>query len=61
MRVCRVGAGKIAFSETEVVNGVEEVGFAYSVWSAYTYNPGFKRELFMDVVFELDEGYEVDL
>jgi len=37
--VCRVGAGKIAFCEAEVVDSVEQVGFAYAVWSAYTYDP----------------------
>ncbi len=60
-RICRVGAGKIAFCKTELVYSVEQVGFAYAVWSADTYDPRGEREVFMQIVFELNEGYEVDL
>ena len=52
-------AGKIAFGETEIMNGVEEVGFTYTIPAADTYNAFGKIKLLVIVVFELQKCYGV--
>ena len=45
--------GKIAFCETEIMNGIEQVGLAYAISPANTHHPFRKREILVKVVFEL--------
>jgi hypothetical protein len=46
-------AGKIAFRKTEIVNGVEQVGFANTISATDPDDPFPEAELLVKVVFEL--------
>jgi hypothetical protein len=49
----RVGSGKIAFGKTEVINGIEQVGFAGAIGAAYAHYFFRKGMLPLQMVFEL--------
>ena len=48
-------------AEREVVNGIEQVGFALAVAPANTYNALRKLELLVKVVFKLEKRYGMQL
>jgi hypothetical protein len=50
---------KIAFGETEVMNGIEQVGLAHAVPSANAHNAFREREFLVKIIFELVERYGV--
>ena len=52
-------AGKIAFGETEIMNGVEEVGFTYTIASANAHNIFGKTKLLVIIIFKLENVYGV--
>ena len=51
--------GKIAFGETEVMNGIQQIGFANSVAAANANNAFGKNKLLMKIVFELEDRYGI--
>lgn len=57
----RILPGKIAFGKTEVMNGVEQIGFAHAIAAANAYNGFGKTYLLVKVVFELKKRYGVQL
>ena len=44
---------KIAFGKTEIVNSIQQIGFAYAIQAAYTNNVFGKPKLLMIIIFEL--------
>jgi len=59
--VLAIAAGKIAFCETAIIYGIEQVGFTHAVGAANAHYPFGERELPVLIVFELGEGYVVEL
>ena len=57
MDVQMILAGKIAFGETEVVDGIQEVGLSDAVAPADTHNPFREAERGLPVVLELHQRY----
>jgi len=53
--ILAVATGKIAFGETAVINGIEQVGFANAVRAANANDPFGKRKLHLPVIFKLGE------
>ena len=53
--ILAIAAGKIAFGETAIVNSIEQVGFAYAIGAANTYDPFGEGKVTGLVVFELGE------
>ena len=52
-----VQPGKVAFRETEVVNGIQQVGFSHPIFTADACNPFCKVKRLIRIVFELIERY----
>ena len=52
---------KIAFGKTEVMYGIQQVGFSLSITSANTYNPFAELELLVKIIFELEKWYGMQL
>ena len=50
-------AGKIAFGEAEIVNGIQQVCFAYAIAAANADYPFRKNELPVKIIFELKKRY----
>jgi hypothetical protein len=48
-----VQPGEVAFSETEIVYGIQQIGFTQPVASTNPNNAFVKLELLMEIVFEL--------
>ena len=55
MNIHLILSREIAFGKTQVVNGVQQVGFAYSIASADTNNALSKVELLLEIIFKLEE------
>ena len=50
-------SSKIAFSKTEVVDGIKQVGFAHAITAANTNNIFSKIEFLLVIIFELKNLY----
>lgn len=48
-------AGEVAFGKTEVMNGVEQIGFANAVFAANAYNPFCELKFLVKIIFELEQ------
>jgi hypothetical protein len=48
-----IQAGKVTFCEAEIMYGIQQVGLAYAVSSANTYDPFRKSKFLPEIVFEL--------
>ena len=55
LHVGAIQTGKIAFSKTQVVYGIQQVGFAYAILTADPNDPFFKIKRPVAVVFELNQ------
>ena len=55
MNIHLILSREIAFGKTQVVNGVQQVGFAYSIASADTNNALSKVELLLEIIFKLEQ------
>ena len=51
--------GEVAFRKTQVMNGIQQVGFTYTIPAADTDNAFGKIKLLVIVVFELQKCYGV--
>jgi hypothetical protein len=47
--------GEVAFGETEVMDRIQQIGFAYSIFTAYTNNSFRKGKRPVTIVLELKE------
>ena len=56
-----VGAGKIAFGKAEIMDGVEQIGFAYAVTAANAHDAFCKMELLVKIVLELKNRYGIKI
>ena len=54
MCILGIRAAIITFGKTEVIYGIEQVGFSYAVRAANTYDPRGEAETSVNVVFKLD-------
>ena len=45
--------GKIAFGKTEIMDRIQQIGFAYPVTAADAHNTFVKTELLVEIIFEL--------
>ena len=61
MHTRRVGARKVAFCKTEVVDRVEKICFADTVRTTDSYHPGTELKRLAHIVFELYKRYRLDL
>jgi hypothetical protein len=52
-----IGAGKIAFGETQIIQGIQQVGFADPIIPANADDPFLKGKGCPGIVLELEEGY----
>jgi hypothetical protein len=50
---------KIAFGKTEVMNGIQQIGFANAVAAANAHNAFGKVKLLMEIILELKQRYSV--
>jgi hypothetical protein len=55
LRILGFAAGKVAFCEAQVVNGIQEVRFAGTVSTGDTYNTFIESEVLPGVIFKLDK------
>ena len=51
--------GKIAPGKTEIMNGVQQVGFAHAIPSADPGNAFGKAEFLLEIIFELKNRYVI--
>jgi hypothetical protein len=51
--ILAIAAGKIAFGETAIINGIEQVGFAHAIGAANTHDPLGEGKVTRLVIFEL--------
>ena len=49
--------GKITFSKTEIVNGIQGIGLAYPISSAYANYAFSKTEFLLKIILELKQRY----
>jgi hypothetical protein len=49
--------GKIAFCKTEVMNGIQQICFAYAIAATNAHNRFGKNKLLLKVIFELKNLY----
>ena len=49
--------GKITFGKTQIMNGIQQISFAFAVLSANANNSFAKCKLLAEVIFELGERY----
>ena len=47
---------EVAFPETEVVNGIQHIGFAWTVFARKEINGGWKMEFLFPVIFKMVEN-----
>jgi hypothetical protein len=57
MHALLVGTGKITFGETQVVQGIKQIGLADSIVPANADDPFLKRKGHPGIIFKLEEGY----
>ena len=57
LHTVHIGPGEITFGEAEIVNGIQQAGFAGAVVAADANNIFFKFKRTVAVVFELSKGY----
>ena len=51
--ILTVTARKIAFGEAEIINGIEQIRFAYAIRSANAGNPGIELKSRLCVILKL--------
>jgi hypothetical protein len=59
MHIHLVLPGKIAFGETQIMNGIQQIGFAHTISAANANNALGKNKLLVEVVFELEQRYGI--
>jgi hypothetical protein len=52
-----IGAGKIAFGETQIIQSIQQIGLADPIIPANTDDPFLKRKGRPGIVLKLEEGY----
>jgi len=50
-----IQTGKVTFSKTEIVNGVQQIGLSLTILSPYTHYTFGKLKLLMEVVLKLKQ------
>lgn len=55
MDIVGILPAEIAFRKTQIMNGIQQVGFAHTITAADAYNPFREGELLREIVFELKE------
>jgi hypothetical protein len=59
MNVLQIAAGKIAFCEAAIINSIQQVGFANSVFSTNTNDAAGKLKRVLAVVLKLEQRYRI--
>ena len=57
LNIGRIATGKVAFGETEIVDGIEEIRLAYAIAPAYPHDSLGKLIGLMKIVLELENRY----
>ena len=55
LNIGRIATGKVAFGETEIVDGIEEIRLAYAIAPAYPHDSLGKLIGLMKIVLELEK------
>ena len=55
MHIHRILPGKIAFGKTEIMDCIQQIGFAYAVAATNANNAFGKNKLLVKVVLELEQ------
>lgn len=61
LRYQTVLAGKITFGETEIMNSIQQVGFAHAIAAANAHQRLVETKLLMKVVLKLKQRYGANL
>ena len=59
MDVHAVLPGEITFCKTQIVNRIQQIGFAHAIAAANTHNALVELELLVKIIFELEKRYGV--
>ena len=54
MHINGIVAAEITFGKAEIMNGIQQVGFAYAIAAANAYNTGRKNMVLLYIIFKLD-------
>jgi hypothetical protein len=60
MYILLVGPAKVTLSETEIIQGVQQISLAHAIIAANANDPFPEPESGLGVVLELEEGYLLD-
>jgi hypothetical protein len=56
LNIIPVDPGKITFSETQIVDRIQQIGFPHAVLSAYTHDPFREIESSVNIILELKKA-----